>query len=124
MSVFARGILRGVGFALSVILMISAALGLAALLLDIPDTVLEAVSVAVLGAAAYCAAYRSTQINRSKGLKQGIFCGAALYLVIFTLSLIFSQFRFTDMAAIKATACLIFGIIGGITGINTKMTDK
>lgn len=124
MSVFARGILRGVGFAFSVILLISAVLGLVALFLDIPDAVLEAASVAVLGVAAYSAAHRSTQINRSKGLRQGIVCGAALYLVIFVLSLAFSQFYFTETAVVKAAVCLIFGIIGGVVGINTKMTGN
>lgn len=124
MSVFTRGILRGIGFALTIVFIICAVLGLAALFFDINDAVLEVFSVVILGAAAYSAAHRSTQINRSQGMKQGFLCGAVLFLTALLFSAAFSQLTLSEMAGIKAAVCLVFGIVGGVVGINTKMTER
>lgn len=124
MSVSRKSLISGLIFAGITLLLCAIAAGAAAMFFDIPDAVLDAAAVIIIGAAAYFAAYRSTQINRSKGIKQGFLCGVSLFLLLFILSLMFSVCHFSELMAVKAAVCLIFGIVGGVIGINTKKTKR
>ncbi len=113
-----RGLLAAGGFIFSV----STVVGVVELYLNISDGILNLVSAAIISAAAFFAGYFSTQLCRTKGLLQGLLCGALLYLSALLISLAAGEFVFSDMALIKAAGCLISGTAGGITGVNTKKT--
>ena len=88
---------------------------------NIPDSIICGSAVIMLGAFSYICAYRSTQICRRGGIKQGVISGAIAALPIFIISSISCGYV-SDYCLVKISACLIFGIIGGIRGINTKRT--
>ena len=124
MSEISRSLAFGLAAALGVTLCASVILGAAQLFLDIPDGILTAASCAVMGGAAYAAGYTATQQKRSRGLIQGALCGAGIYIFALILSIASGLCEFSDMSAIKAAVCLIFGIIGGVKGVNTKKTGE
>ncbi len=88
---------------------------------DIPDIIISGAVVVMLSAFCYICAYRSTQICRRGGIKQGAISGAIAALPILVISSISCGYV-SDYCLVKISACLIFGIIGGIRGINTKRT--
>lgn len=88
---------------------------------DVPDIVICGTAVIMLSAFCYICAYRSTQICRKGGIKQGTISGAIAALPILIISSISCGY-ISDYCLVKISACLIFGIIGGIRGINTKRT--
>lgn len=122
MSEMAKSIFRGLMFSLAAALLICAAEALISLFLDIPEKYILILSALILAAAAYISAYRSTQLYRSKGLIQGLLCGAAVFLTALFLSVLSGSFGFGELTAIKAVLCIIFGAVGGVKGINTKKT--
>ena len=122
MSELAKSVRRGIVSSFGAVIAASVVLGIAQLCLDIPDGILDAVSVVTLGAASYTAGYVSTQQYRSKGLAQGLLCGAGIFAAVFLLSLIFGQLVFSEIFAAKAAACIAAGILGGVIGVNTKKT--
>lgn len=117
-----KNVLRGVLFSSFVSLMITLTLSVVFLFADIPDGILGVISVVIITLAAFSASFYSTQRCRQNGLKQGILCGAVLFLMLCILSLMFAQCRFSEWTAIKAAACFIAGALGGVWGINTKKT--
>ncbi len=122
MSDFKNSLLRGFAISLAAALAVSTAVGTAALFIDIPDGLLDKLSFAVLALAAYIAAYASTQFYRSKGLIQGLICGAGVFAAAFICGTVFLKQLPSDYAAVKAVLCAVFGAIGGIKGVNTKKT--
>lgn len=122
MSEMKNSLLRGLAFSLGVLLAVSAAVGTVALLADISDELLGILSIGILALAAYSAAHASTQLCRSKGLIQGLICGAAVYSAAFLAGLLFFGAELSEAAAIKALACILAGAAGGIKGVNTKKT--
>ncbi len=103
------------------VLIICTLLSIVMTLADIPDIIISAAVVIMLSAFCYICAYRSTQICRRGGIKQGAISGAIAALPILVISSISCGY-ISDYCLVKTSACLIFGIIGGIRGINTKRT--
>ena len=124
MSDFASAVSKGLLFSLLVMLLLSAAVGAVGVFVDISDAAVGLLGVAILGAAAYSAGMFSTRLKRSMGLLQGFVCGAVLFLSAMILSIAFSEFSFSEMASIKAAVSVICGIIGGVRGVNVKLTGK
>ena len=118
-----KSVQKGVASAAAILLGICLILSILQIFADISDGLLSAVSVLVLGISSYSAAYISTQICRSKGLLQGILCGVTVFLLTLLVSLLAHEFSFTDLTVVKAIACLIAGVVGGIMGVNTKKTN-
>ncbi len=117
-----KSVLFGLLFALWAIFCMSCAVGVLCLFIDFPDSLLDGVSVIILGAAAYLSAIFSTRLKRTKGLLQGFLCGLTLFLLTLLASVIFKKFTFGDMTVIKGIACIFFGSLGGVIGINSKTT--
>lgn len=88
---------------------------------DIPDIIISSAVVIMLSAFCYICAYCSTQICRRGGIKQGAVSGAIAALPILVISSISCGYV-SDYCLVKIFSCLIFGIVGGIRGINTKRT--
>lgn len=124
MSDFASAVSKGLLFSLLVMLLLSAAVGAVGVFVDISDAAVGLLGVAILGAAAYSAGMFSTRLKRSMGLLQGFVCGAVLFLSAMILSIAFSEFSFSEMTAVKAAVSVISGVIGGVRGVNVKLTGK
>lgn len=123
MSLF-KSVLTGIGISLLSVVIFCAALGTVMLFFTVSDSMLSAVSLAVIGISAYVGGYFSTQKFRSMGLIQGVLCGAGLFLAIFLLSAAFDLFSFEDMTLIKAAVSAVCGVVGGVKGVNTKKTRE
>lgn len=124
MSEIGKSVLRGLAGAVAVILLICTLIGFAELFADISEEILDIASVAILSVAAFSAGYFATQIYRSKGLIQGILCGATAFGLALLLSLAFEEFECRDIAVVKGVFCLLSGMIGGVKGVNTKKTKE
>ena len=122
MSSFSKSVLRGIAVSFGVILLICAVLATAEHYFDLSDTVIDITSVLILGIASFAASYAATQLYRSRGLLQGILCGASIFLIVFLLSIAFGEFEFMDATIIKAIICVLAGVVGGVKGVNTKKT--
>lgn len=59
--------------------------------------------------------------RRRKGLKEGVLCGAVVYLLIFIGGVIFSStvFSFKKLLLLAVT-----GAMGGVMGVNSKRPDN
>lgn len=124
MSGLGKSVLKGLACSLGVILLICTVIGFAELFADISEEILDIASVAILSVAAFAAGYAATQLHRSKGMVQGILCGVGLFMLALLLSLVSSEFEFRDIAVVKAIFCLLFGMVGGVKGVNTKKTGE
>lgn len=118
-----KSVQTGVAAAGVILIAICLILSVIQLFTDISNSMLTYISVAVLGTVSFSAAYISTQLCRSKGLLQGILCGAVVFGLTLFASAVAHEFSFTDLTMIKAAVCLISGTVGGIKGINTRKTN-
>ena len=57
--------------------------------------------------------------KRRSGIKQGLLCGTALFLLCLIGGLIFGSVTAGGFFA-KLGVCLIAGVIGGVTGVNSR----
>lgn len=57
--------------------------------------------------------------KRRSGIKQGLLCGTALFLLCLIGGLIFGSVTAGGFFA-KLAVCLIAGVIGGVTGVNSR----
>lgn len=124
MPKFLKSVSKGLLCALGVIFLFSCALGAVQLFLNISDSVLKLLSVSILAAASYYAGCAATKICRTRGLIQGLLCGGAIFLLAAIISAALGLFDFEDVAPIKAIVCLVFGGIGGVRGVNAKLTGE
>ena len=122
MSGIKMSVLRGMAAAFASVVIMSAAVGALSLFINISDEIIDLISSVILAASAYVSAYTATQIHRSKGLMQGLLCGAGAFLAALLCSIVFGEFCFRDIAVVKAVACITAGAVGGIKGVNTKKT--
>lgn len=118
-----KSVQKGVAAAGVILVAICLIFSIIQLFADVSDSLLTFISTAVLGAVSFSAAYISTQLCRSKGLLQGLLCGALVFALTLLASVMTREFSFTDLTVIKAVVCLIAGAVGGIKGINTKKTN-
>lgn len=122
MSEFLIALIKGSVKALMILLAICSVLSVIMLFIELSDSTILFISVILIGLFCYLSAYFSTQIKRNKGLIQGIICGCITFIIIALLSIVLSRFSFSNMIIIKFSVCMLFGIIGGVKGINTKHT--
>lgn len=92
--------------------------------IDINERLLGVVSVMIVSVSSYVSAYTSTQLCRTKGLIQGILCATTLYILLFAITLFRGEISVETFSPSKLIFCLIFGVVGGVKGINTKKTDR
>lgn len=112
---FAAGVAAGYMAALIVA-------ALAAGLMTITDTAAYASGAAALLAVSLGSLFAgrvSGKIRRKDGLKTGALCGIIYILPLILISLIFGLAG-GAMLAVKAALCVIFGMVGGVSGVNSK----
>lgn len=73
-----------------------------------------------LGAGCLTAGYVLGRKKRRSGIKQGILCGAALFLLCFIGSFFFGGATFFGFLT-RLFVCLAAGVVGGVAGVNGKI---
>lgn len=89
---------------------------------SIGEVAAGALSVTSLAVLCYVSAHHSSQIYRKKGLLQGVICSVSVMIPMALLSTI-SNGYLSDYCIFKLVVAAVFGIIGGVRGINTKKTN-
>lgn len=92
-------------------------------IVSLPKLIIDFAACIFLSAFCYISAYISTQVNRHDGLKQGALCGGIVTVVILVICML-SNGYISDFCIVKSISCMLAGIIGGIKGVNTKLTRK
>ena len=67
----------------------------------------------------FVAGYVLGRKKRRSGIKQGLLCGTALFLLCLAGGIIFGSVTAGGVFA-KLAVCLIAGITGGVTGVNSR----
>ena len=109
------------GLAVGVIVML-AVCALSALLLSFSDKASKAAGAAAviaLSIGSFICGRTAGIIKRRNGLKTGALCGIIFAFPITLLTLIFSDDGW-GMLILKFLLCLIFGTVGGISGVNRE----
>lgn len=99
-------------------------LGAAAVLItyvSVEETVVGGISIIALAILCYVSAHSSSQIYRKNGLLQGIICSAFVMIPMAVFSTIFNGYL-SDYCIVKLIVAAVSGLIGGVSGINTKKT--
>ncbi len=111
---FAAGIAAGYGAAL-----IAAALAAGAL--TITDTAASgagAAAILAISAGSFVGGRIAGKLRRKNGLQTGAVCGILFILPLVVISLIFGLAG-SALLVVKAILCLVFGMIGGVSGVNS-----
>lgn len=85
---------------------------------DIFTNALTSIAIAVI---TYVSSHHSAQLCRQKGLFQGIVCSAVIMIPMAIISMAANGYL-SDYCIFKLIIAAVFGIAGGIIGINTKKT--
>lgn len=112
----------GIVFGLVIIIALCSLFALMMTFADLPDVIISAISLLIICVACYSSAYFSTQIYRKNGFFQGFICGLGIFVLLFIMSLIGYKAQLSTMVFIKLLLCILFGIFGGIRGVNTRKT--
>ncbi len=115
------GIISGLILSAELFIGIVVAFSIVMTFADIPDEIVRGISGLIPGAVSYAAAYASTQTVRNKGLVQGAILGGLFLIITVLLGLIFNGLV-SESCLIKAGACFVAGILGGVIGVNTRKT--
>ena len=62
----------------------------------------------------------ASMIVKQKGLLIGLICGVILTVIMFLIGTVFSKIDTSLFLLLKAAGSILFGIIGGILGVNRK----
>lgn len=78
-----------------------------------------------LSAAAFCigafvGGFVASSIVKEKGLLTGLLCGIVLMAIAFLIGTIFSRIDTSLFLLVKAAGSILFGMLGGILGVNRK----
>lgn len=109
---------------LAVIFVCFAAFSFVASYINVPEGVMNILSSLALCGGCFAAAFSVSNRRRRRGLFTGAVCGAAMFLLILALGLIFVR-RFTYGGFISKFAMIIAcSAMGGIIGVNAKANYK
>ena len=118
---FFKGIILGLmigGIVLTALLGITAAALTAA---GIPDNMaIEIILTAICSVSAYTSGFICSKFLGVRGILNGAVSGLLFFLMIFCMGIIANDGAVTLFTVIKLSACLLFGTVGGIIGINKK----
>ena len=116
------GLRTGLAIFIGATILSSLLISIAMCIADLPSGVITVMITASLATACFLGGYSSSRICRHHGLIQGLICGGVPAAVIFTVSVIYNGY-FTDFCLVKVIACVLFGAVGGIKGVNTRLTN-
>ena len=104
-----------VGYGTALIISIAAAV-----ILSFSDAAAKsagAASVIALSVGSFMCGRTAGIVRHRDGLRTGFLCGLMFSAIPFVLSLIFGYFG-SIMGLVKTLLCIVFGIVGGVAGVN------
>lgn len=84
------------------------------------NTVLEIALTVICGASTFIGSFVASKIIGENGLINGFICGFAFFVLILISGMIMMDNTFSLYTFFKLISSLLFGIIGGIIGVNKK----
>lgn len=115
-----KGILWGVliGETVTVLLLLIFALAMTAA--SLPLAAADWLSAAAFCMGALAGGFAASAIVKEKGLLTGLLCGIVLMAITFLIGTIFSKIDTSLFLLVKAAGSILFGMLGGILGVNRK----
>ena len=90
----------------------------------IPHKMFFYISLGAVSLGAFVGGAVSSKLMGGKGLANGAIIGAILALFVYLISLIFSGLEYGTPLYVKIICIVLFGILGGIFGVNFKKRRK
>ena len=84
------------------------------------NTLLEIMLTVICGISAFISGIVSSKIIKVKGLVNGLISGMLFFVIIFSAGLIMMDGTITLFTFLKLIVSVIFGMIGGVLGLNKK----
>lgn len=108
---------------LGAVIMILCLMGFSVIISKIstPTPVVSMMANIALCAGCFAAGYSAAKKRRRNGIITGLYCGAAIYFIVYLLGLIIFGSFVTMSGFMKLIMALICSSIGGIFGVNTKI---
>ena len=115
-----KGVLWGVlaGETVTVLLLLLFALVMT--LAGLPLAAADWLSAIAFCFGAFASGFFASMIVKQKGLLIGLICGVILTVIMFWIGTVFSKIDTSLFLLLKAAGSILFGIIGGILGVNRK----
>ena len=115
-----KGVLWGVlaGETVTVLLLLLFALVMT--LAGLPLAAADWLSAIAFSFGAFASGFFASMIVKQKGLLIGLICGVILTVIMFLIGTVFSKIDTSLFLLLKAAGSILFGIIGGILGVNRK----
>ena len=115
-----KGVLWGVlaGETVTVLLLLLFALVMT--LAGLPLAAADWLSAIAFCFGAFASGFFASRIVKQKGLLIGLICGVILTVIMFLIGTVFSKIDTSLFLLLKAAGSILFGIIGGILGVNRK----
>lgn len=87
---------------------------------DIPPKAIDPMTTAAISLSCCAGGYFSARRMREKGMMMGMALSAALFLILIVCSLPLGG-PYSALMAVKLTAMLLAGALGGVLGVNRKV---
>ncbi|MCM1054820.1 MAG: TIGR04086 family membrane protein [Bacteroides sp.] len=88
--------------------------------MQLPVEICGALGVLSLGFGCLAAGYTLGRKKQRHGIKQGVLCGSALFLLCVSASVIFGSVTAAGFFA-RLAVCIVFGAVGGVIGVNRQI---
>jgi len=88
--------------------------------LQLPVEISKTLGALSMASGCFAAAYVLGRKKQRHGIKQGILCGAALFLLCLTGSMVFGEVTIGGFFG-RLALCAATGITGGVVGVNRKV---
>lgn len=111
--------IKAIALALIILPLCLLVLSLFMFALQLPKESAPLMGLIALSASALASGFSLGKAKRHSGIKQGFLCGLGLFITVFLLSIIFGQIGWGIIG--RLALCLLFGIVGGVAGVNSKI---
>lgn len=88
--------------------------------IDLSDRIYSVMAQLSICAGYFLAAYTASKQKKRRGLVIGLYCGAAAFIGIFLLGIIFSKGFSAGGIIVKLMTAFSCSAIGGVLGVNSK----
>lgn len=105
--------------AVIILVILSAICGVLTATSSIPYRLLPYLVLIADAGGALCGAYTAAAIHKSRGLILGLSCGFILFVILFSVGMC-SGGTIGLPTLLKAIVLIVFGVLGGILGVNKK----
>ncbi len=115
-----KAILIGTAVSLAVTLLVMCVIcGVISFASSVPYQILPYLMLAADAIGVFCGAYCCAAIQKSKGLILGLVCGFLVFIILFIAGLSTGE-TIGILTLLRFIVLAVFGILGGIKGVNKK----